>query len=126
MASDSSLLVELRGRGAVTPQEEALLRSPEVLALSPRAQLDYLVSNRRVGRGVTLFAGGLRLMFLTGALAAHVVMVLAGSTPFAWWALLVWLGLAGLLAWWVPAFVRRVRELSRPLPSFEELGLDGR
>lgn len=41
--------------------------------------------------------------------------------PLGWWTVVVPLALAGVLAWLTPAFVRRVRELNQPLPSYEEL-----
>jgi hypothetical protein len=123
--TDTPLLIVLRQRALLSAEEEALLRSPDVLALPPRAQLDYLNSNRRVGRAVTIFAGGLRLALIAGALLTHMGLVISGALPFAWWWSFVWVVLAGVLAWLVPPFLRRVGSLSRRLPGYDELGRPG-
>ncbi|MGE0790601.1 MAG: hypothetical protein AB7S26_33290 [Sandaracinaceae bacterium] len=120
------LLDALRARGLITPDEEHILLSPEVAALSPRDQLEHLRSNRRVGRAVTLFAGGLRVTLIAGALAAHVGMTLDGTLSFGWWAPLGWLGLVAVLSWLALGLIRRVRALSAVLPSAEVLGLEER
>jgi hypothetical protein len=120
--TDSPLLAALRARNVLTADEEAMLRSADVLALEPRAQLEHIRTNRSVGRFVTRLAGGVRLTLIAGALVSHVGLVASGELPFAWWSVLVWLGLFGLLAWLVPAFLRRTRELGQPLPTYEELG----
>jgi hypothetical protein len=118
---DTPLLAALRARSLLSPQEEGLMRSPGVLALAPRAQLDYLQSNRRVGAWVTLLAGGLRLALIAGALVAHVVLSASGLMPLGWWTVVVPVALAGVLVWLTPVFLRRVRELNRRLPAYEEL-----
>lgn len=118
---DTPLLAALRARSLLSPQEEGLMRSPGVLALAPRAQLDYLQSNRRIGAWVTLIAGGLRLALLAGALVSHLGLSATGFMPLGWWTVVVPLLLAGVLVWLTPAFVRRVRELNRRLPAYEDL-----
>ena len=121
---ETPLLAALRARALLSPQEEELMRSPDVLALAPRAQLDYLQSNRRIGAWVTLIAGGLRLALLAGALVAHLGLSATGLLPLGWWTVVVPLALAGVLVWLAPAFRSRVRELNRRLPSYDELCLD--
>ena len=107
------------------PRDAGLAHEIVFGVLRYRAQLDYLSSNRRVGRAVTIFTGGLRLALITGALLVHMGLVISGSQPFAWWWPLVWLVLAGILAWLVPSFLRRVESLSHRLPTFDELGRPG-
>lgn len=118
--SDSPLLVALRQRGCLLPSEEGLLRQPAVRDLEPRAQLAWLAQNRSVGRVVTLVAGGLRLVLLGGAALVIPPIALSQGT-FVWLPITVSVVLAGITAWLVPRFVRRLRELSQPLPSWEEL-----
>lgn len=96
------------------------MRTPEVRALEPRAQLAWLAQNRRVGRVVTALAGGLRLLLLGGAGVA--IPVIAPSRgALVWPPITLSLALAAITLWLVPRFVRRLRELSQPLPSWEDL-----
>jgi hypothetical protein len=102
--------------------ERELLQRDEVRVLSLEEQLEHLAANRRVGYWVTLFAAGVRLLFLGGAAIAMLVLaVQEKSVPLA-------LGSAALLAltmWLGRPLPSRLRELGTTLPTRRELGLDG-
>ena len=108
-------------RARLTPQELALLETPEVRQLPPAEQLAYLRSNRRVGFLATAFAGGVRLLLLAGgtiAMIAYALAALFGDRPFGWLELTAAIGGTGILtwtAWMTAALARRLRTLRAPL-----------
>jgi hypothetical protein len=108
-------------RARLRPQELALLETPEVQRLSPAEQVAYLRSNRRVGAGVTAFAGGVRLLLLGGGAIAMIVYALGellGGRVFGWLEITAAIAGNGLLAWtvWMAiALTRRLKELREPL-----------
>jgi hypothetical protein len=116
-----ALIDVLRARGCLLEGEEAMLLAPDARALPPEMQLKYLRDNRSVGRFVTGFAGGVRLLFLGGGVLGLVLTMCDGETPVAWWSVLIALVLAAGLVWLTPQFLRRMRELARPLPAWSEI-----
>lgn len=124
LSVDSPLLIVLRARNLLRESEEALLRSPEVLALEPPAQLAYLKQNRSVGFFVTLFGGGIRVLILAGALVSFVGLALAGTIPFSWWMPPLWLALGAFVVWAVNGLLRSARALRAKLPDYEALRAD--
>lgn len=108
-------------RARLTPQECALLETPEVRRLPPGEQLAYLRTNRRIGFLTTAFAGGVRVVLLAGgalAMIAHALAARFGDRPFGGLELAAAIGGTGLLtwtAWMTPALARRLKALRAPL-----------
>jgi len=119
---DVRLLNALRTRQLITPAEEALLQSPAVCVLAPRAQLDYLRANRRAGYFMTLLAGGLRLVLLSGGLLALAGFIVSGRFPLPWWmAIVVCVANVAIFVWLARPFLARLKELKAPLPDVLEI-----
>lgn len=116
-----TLLEILRSRGCLLAGEDQALLSPDVRDLAPEAQLKFLRDNRAVGRFVTGFAGGIRLLLLGGGALGLVATMISGETPLAWWSVAIAIGLVGTVVWLTPAFFVRMRELGRPLPEWREI-----
>ncbi|UJR82082.1 hypothetical protein [Sandaracinus amylolyticus] len=98
----------------LTPDELRMLEHDPVLrALDPAAQRDFIVSNRKVGRAVTAFALGVRVVLLWGAGIS--ALALARD------ALLVGLGVIvlAIAVWATLGLRRRWRELSAPVPELD-------
>lgn len=119
---DLRLLNALRTRQLITPAEEVLLQSPAVSALAPRAQLDYLRANRRAGYFITLLAGGLRLVLLSGALLALAGLIVSGRFPLPGWvAIVICVANVGVVVWLARPLIARLNALKAPLPDFLEI-----
>lgn len=116
----ASLVRVLRERGSLLDGDDALLRTAAAQGLDAQAQLRWLAQNRRVGLVVTSIAGGLRLVLLVGAAIAILALGTRGDVPIGV-PIGIALALAAVVGWLAPKLARRVRELGRPLPSWEEI-----
>ena len=119
--SEPTLVTVLRRRGCLLEGEQDVLLHPDVRALTAEAQLEHLRIHRRVGRAVTAVSGGLRLALLGGAALVMAAMAQSGALPIAGWSIAVWVALVVAVAWLTPSFGRRLRELGRPLPTWNEV-----